>query len=96
MQDDHEDECINCSQDIDWKFIANVRKNIEDNIDNPALTVDVLCNLMGEPYQLLQQTQGIDRSGSGRLHPPDPPETFGEVAERRYTQYNRNSRNDRI
>ena len=21
--------------------------NIEDNIDNPALTVDVLCNLMG-------------------------------------------------
>ena len=46
-EDDHEDECINCSQDIDWKFIANVRKNIEDNIDNPALTVDVLCNLMG-------------------------------------------------
>ena len=46
-RDDHEDECINCSQDIDWKFIANVRKNIEDNIDNPALTVDVLCNLMG-------------------------------------------------
>ena len=31
-EDDHEDECINCSQDIDWKFIANVRKNIEDNI----------------------------------------------------------------
>ena len=35
------------SQDIDWKFIANVKKNVEDNIDNPALTVDVLCSLMG-------------------------------------------------
>ena len=59
-EDDHEDECINCSQDIDWKFIANVRKNIEDNIDNPALTVDVALQSDGnEPYQLLQQTQGI-------------------------------------
>ena len=39
--------CVNCSQDIDWKFIANVKKNVEDNSDNPALTVDVLCSLMG-------------------------------------------------
>lgn len=49
MDDDeeHDGDCINCSQDIDWKFIAEVRKNVEDNIDNPSLTVDVLCNLMG-------------------------------------------------
>lgn len=47
-QEDEENdtECINCSKDIDWKFIANVKKHVEDNIDNPALTVDVLCNLM--------------------------------------------------
>ena len=45
--EEHDEDCINCSQDIDWKFIANVKKNVEDNIDNPALTVDVLCSLMG-------------------------------------------------
>ncbi len=48
LEDEENDEdCINCSQDIDWKFIASVKKNVEDNIDNPALTVDVLCSLMG-------------------------------------------------
>lgn len=41
--EENDEDCINCSQDIDWKFIANVKKNVEDNIDNPALTVDVLC-----------------------------------------------------
>lgn len=47
LEDEENDlECINCSKDIDWKFIANVKKHVEDNIDNPALTVDVLCNLM--------------------------------------------------
>lgn len=46
-EEESDDECLNCSEDIDWKFIANVKRNIEDNIDNQALTVDVLCNLMG-------------------------------------------------
>lgn len=45
-EEETDTECINCSKDIDWKFIANVKKHVEDNIDNPALTVDVLCNLM--------------------------------------------------
>lgn len=44
--EEDEEECINCSKDIDWKFIANVKKHVEDNIDNPALTVDVLCSLV--------------------------------------------------
>lgn len=47
LDEDNEEECVNCSKDIDWKFIANVKKHVEDNIDNTALTVDVLCNLMG-------------------------------------------------
>lgn len=42
-----ENECLNCAQDIDWTFIANVKRHIKENIDNPALTVDVLCNLVG-------------------------------------------------
>lgn len=45
--DENGEDCVNCSKDIDWKFIAAVKKNVEDNIDNPALTVDVLCSLMG-------------------------------------------------
>ena len=46
-ENDDDEEYINYSQDIDWQFIADVRKNIKDNIDNPALTVDVLASLMG-------------------------------------------------
>ena len=46
-ENDDEEEYINYSQDIDWQFIADVRKNIKDDIDNSALTVDVLASLMG-------------------------------------------------
>ena len=56
--EEEDDECINCSQDIDWKFIANVKKHIKDNIDNPALTVDVLCNLVG-----MSRTSSTTNSG---------------------------------
>ena len=38
--------CINCSTDIDWKFISTVKKSVEDNMDNSSFTVDVLCNLL--------------------------------------------------
>ena len=36
----------NCATDLDWKFIATVKKSVEENIDNPAFNVDVLCNLL--------------------------------------------------
>lgn len=39
-------DCINCSNDLDWKFIATVKKSVEDNMDNPSFNVDVLCNLL--------------------------------------------------
>ena len=26
--EENDEDCINCSQDIDWKFIANVKKNV--------------------------------------------------------------------
>ena len=38
--------CINCSTDIDWKFISTVKESVEDNMDNSSFTVDVLCNLL--------------------------------------------------
>lgn len=40
-----EGACINCSTDLDWKFIATVKRSVEENIDNPAFNVDMLCNL---------------------------------------------------
>lgn len=39
-------ECINCSTDLDWKFIASVKKGVDDNMDNPNFNVDMLCNLL--------------------------------------------------
>lgn len=30
---------------LDWKFISEVRKSVEDNLDNSGLTVDVLCEM---------------------------------------------------
>ena len=43
---EEEEECINCSKDIDWKFIATVKKSVEDNMDNQAFNVDALCTLL--------------------------------------------------
>jgi len=39
-------DCINCSNDIEWNFIANVKKSVEEHIDNPEFNVDVLCGLL--------------------------------------------------
>ena len=46
INEEEEEEFLNCSKDIDWKFIAAVKKNVEDNMDNPAFTIDVLSSLM--------------------------------------------------
>lgn len=42
----HDVGCINCSTDRDWKFIATVKKNVEENMNNPGFNVDVLCTLL--------------------------------------------------
>lgn len=47
LDEPEEGECLKCANDMDWKFIASVKKNVEENIDNPALTVEVLCSLVG-------------------------------------------------
>lgn len=47
LNDEENDSvCINCSTDLDWKFISSVKKNVEENLDNPALNVEMLCNLL--------------------------------------------------
>lgn len=34
---------VNCSNALDWKFIASVRKHVEKDMDNPDFTIDSLC-----------------------------------------------------
>lgn len=43
---EEEEVSPNCATDLDWKFIATVKKSVEENIDNPAFNVDILCNLL--------------------------------------------------
>ena len=31
--DTHNTECLNCATDLDWKFIASIKKNVEENMD---------------------------------------------------------------
>ena len=38
--------CTNCSTDLDWKFISSVKKHVEENMDNGALNVEMLCSLL--------------------------------------------------
>ena len=44
--DEHHGGCINCSSDLDWKFIFNVKKGVEENMDNNNFTVDSLAALL--------------------------------------------------
>ena len=47
LEDEEDDAtCLNCSTDLDWKFISSVKKNVEENIDNAALNVEMLCALL--------------------------------------------------
>jgi len=39
-------DCINCSTDLDWRFVATVKKEVEANMEQPNFNVDALCNLM--------------------------------------------------
>ena len=32
--------------DLDWKFISSVKKHVEENMDNGALNVEMLCSLL--------------------------------------------------
>ena len=44
--DTHNTECLNCVTDLDWKFIASIKKNVEENMDNPNFNIDLLCTLL--------------------------------------------------
>ena len=39
-------ECVNCSTDIDWKFIDGIKRHVEEHMANPSFNVDMLCTLL--------------------------------------------------
>ena len=45
-EDRYGTDCINCSTDLDWKFVSSVKKEVEANMEQPNFNVDVLCSLM--------------------------------------------------
>ncbi|WP_373799578.1 response regulator transcription factor, partial [Bacteroides heparinolyticus] len=45
-EDKNGTDCINCSTDLDWRFVATVKKEVEANMEQPNFNVDALCNLM--------------------------------------------------
>lgn len=46
VNEEEDGKSPNCTTDLDWKFIATVRKSVEENMDNPTFNIDVLCNLL--------------------------------------------------
>ena len=38
--------CTNCNNELDWKFIASIKKAVEENMDTPGFTVDTLCCML--------------------------------------------------
>jgi AraC-like DNA-binding protein len=44
--DINSDVCINCSSDLDWKFIASVKRLVEENMNKNSFNVDTLCALL--------------------------------------------------
>ena len=53
---------VNCTNTLDWKFIASVKECIENNMGNSDFNVDMLSSQAShEPYKFLQQIKGIDR-----------------------------------
>lgn len=39
-------ECLHCSSNLDWKFIASIQKNVEEHMSETDFTVDKLCAIM--------------------------------------------------
>lgn len=38
--------CLNCTNDLDWKFITTIKQHVNDNLDNQDFNVDTLCSLL--------------------------------------------------
>ncbi len=39
-------DCIHCSNNIEWRFIDEVKKIVEENMSNSDFNIDVLCSIL--------------------------------------------------
>lgn len=39
-------DCLNCINNMDWRFIEDVKMHVEKNMSNSDFTIDVLCSLL--------------------------------------------------
>mgnify|MGYP001945050009 FL=1 len=39
-------DCLNCINNIDWRFIEDVKMHVDNNMSNSDFTIDVLCSLL--------------------------------------------------
>ncbi|MCD8080548.1 MAG: response regulator [Bacteroides sp.] len=46
LEPTEENEHLQATSDLDWKFMTEVKKGIEENLDKPTFNVDALCNLL--------------------------------------------------
>ncbi|KAA6336674.1 Sensor histidine kinase TmoS [termite gut metagenome] len=45
-ENEDENDLFNYSNNIDWKFITTVKKNVETKMDDPSFNVDTLCAML--------------------------------------------------
>lgn len=45
-EENDSNNCVNCNTNIDWEFIASIKRHVEENMSKPSFTVDTLCSLM--------------------------------------------------
>lgn len=43
IEETSEEACNNCSTDIDWKFIGELKVYVEENLENPNFNIDLLA-----------------------------------------------------
>ena len=46
IEETEEEACSNCSTNIDWKFIGELKAYVEDNLENPDFNIDLLASDM--------------------------------------------------
>lgn len=79
----------NCSTDLDWKFISSVKKHVEENMDNGALNVEMLCSLLNmSRTSFYNKIKALTDQAPGRLYPIDTSETCRTITERAEIQHN--------
>jgi len=56
---EEEEVSPNCATDLDWKFIATVKKSVEENIDNPAAPIFSPSRIFFSSFSAVSRMMGM-------------------------------------